>query len=204
MIRLLGKLPLSCTVAFSGGVDSVAIADFLLRGRKQVSLAFFHHGTQHSQRSLSFIKEFSKQRSVPLIILKVSREKDPRESMEEYWRIERYRFLHSISGPVITGHHLDDAVETWIFTSLHGNPQVIPYSNKNVIRPFLTTPKSELREWCLRHDLTWFEDESNQDEKYMRNLIRRRIVPEALKVNPGLHKTIAKKYKNHIGVQNEN
>jgi tRNA(Ile)-lysidine synthase len=198
MIRYIGKLPISCTVAFSGGVDSVATADFLLRGRKQVSLAFFDHGTQHSQQSIPFIEEYSKRNSLPLTIGRISRAKDPNESMEEYWRNERYRFLHSISGPVITAHHLDDAIETWIFTSLHGTPRVIPYSNGNVIRPFLATPKSQLRNWCVRRNIPWVEDESNLDEKYMRNLIRQRIVPEALKVNPGLHKTILKKY-NELG-----
>ena len=203
MISFLGKLPLSCTVAFSGGVDSVAIADFLLRGRKQVSLAFFDHGTYHSQQSIAFIEEYAKRHSLPLTIGRISRVKDSNESMEEYWRNERYRFLHSIADPVITAHHLDDAIETWIFTSLHGTPRVIPYSNGNVIRPFLVTPKHQLKDWCVRRNVSWFEDESNQDEKYMRNLIRHRMVPEALKVNPGLHKTIAKKYK-IIGVQNEN
>ena len=198
MIRYIGKLPLSCTVAFSGGVDSVAIADFLLRGRKQVSLAFFDHGTYHSQQSIPFIEEYAKRYSLPLTIGRIFRAKDSNESMEEYWRNERYRFLHSISGPVITAHHLDDAIETWIFTSLHGTPRVIPYSNGNVIRPFLVTPKRQLKDWCVRRNVSWVEDESNQNEKYMRNLIRHRMVPEALKVNPGLHKTIAKKY-NELG-----
>lgn len=203
MIRYIGKLPRSCTVAFSGGVDSVAIADFLSKGKRSLSLAYFDHGTRHSQQSLTFIESFAKQRSLPLIISKISREKEPHESKEEYWRNERYRFLHSIPGPVVTAHHLDDAIETWIFTSMHGTPRVIPTSNRNVVRPFLLTPKKVLVDWCQRHNLTWVEDESNADLSFMRNLIRHRMVPEAFKVNPGLHKTIAKKYK-LLGVQNEN
>jgi tRNA(Ile)-lysidine synthase len=96
---------------------------------------------------------------------------------------------------VVTGHHLGDAIETWIFTSLHGDSKLIPYSRGNVIRPFLITPKEEIRSWASRRNLTWIEDESNIDPRYMRNRIRMHIVPEALKVNPGLGTVIRKKYE---------
>ena len=55
MIRFLGEIPNKCTVAFSGGVDSVAVVDFLLNGRKQIDLAFFHHGTKTSTSALKFV-----------------------------------------------------------------------------------------------------------------------------------------------------
>lgn len=194
MIRFLGKLPSKCVVAFSGGVDSVAVTDFLLNGKRDVHLAFFHHGTKTSDEAEKFVKEFSRQRSLTLTIGRISNEKPPGDSMEEYWRKERYRFLSMYDCPVVTAHHLDDAVESWIFNSLHGKPHTIPYSNRNVVRPFLVTPKSELIDWCTRRGLSWVEDTSNSDIAYMRNLIRHRIVPEALKVNPGLRTVVKKMY----------
>ena len=194
MIRFLGKLPRKCVVAFSGGVDSVAVADFLLNGKREVHLAFFHHGTKTSGEAEKFAKEFARQRQVTLSIGRIGNEKPVGESMEEYWRNERYRYLSMYDYPVITAHHLGDAVETWIFNSLHGNPRIMPYKRGNVIRPFLVTPKQELIDWAQRHNLSWCEDESNNDLKYMRNLIRHKIVPEALKVNPGLDKVVKKMY----------
>ena len=194
MIRFLGKLPRKCVVAFSGGVDSVSITDFLLNGKRDVHLAFFHHGTTTSDEAERFVKDFSRERGLTLSIGRISREKPSGESMEEYWRNERYRFLEIYDHPVITAHHLGDAVETWIFNSLHGNPRILPYKRNNVIRPFLITPKSELIDWAERKGLRWMEDGSNADLKYMRNLIRHRIVPEAMKVNPGLDTVIKKMY----------
>jgi len=194
MIKFLGELPRKCVVAFSGGVDSVAVADFLLNGKRDVTLAFFHHGTPTSTSAEEFVKEFSRRRGVPLSIGRISRDRAPGVSPEEHWRDERYRFLGIFESPVVTAHHLDDAVETWIFNSLHGKPRLIPRTNRNVIRPFLITPKSELVAWCRRRGLTWAEDDSNSDLKYMRNLIRHRIVPEALKVNPGLNTVVRKMY----------
>ena len=37
------------------------------------------------------------------------------------------------------------------------------------------------------------EDPSNTDIKYMRNYIRHVMMPNALRVNPGLHKVLKKK-----------
>lgn len=194
MIRFLGKLPRKCVVAFSGGVDSVAVTDFLLNGKRDVHLAFFHHGTVTSDEAEKFTKEFSKERKLSLSIGRISNEKPPGESMEEYWRNERYRFLSTYDFPVITAHHLGDAVETWIFNSLHGNPRILPYQRGNVIRPFLITPKQELIDWAQRKGLSWCEDESNKDLKYMRNRIRHNIVPEAFLINPGLDTVVKKMY----------
>lgn len=194
MIRFIGKLPRKCVVAFSGGVDSVAVADFLLGGKREVHLAFFHHGTKTSDEAEKFVKEFAGQRRVTLSIGRIANEKPAGESAEEYWRNERYRFLSMYDYPVITAHHLGDAVETWIFNSLHGNPRIMPYKRGNVIRPFLITPKQELIDWAQRKELSWCEDESNNDLKYMRNLIRHKIVPEAKVINPGLDKVVKKMY----------
>ena len=194
MIRFIGQLPRKCVVAFSGGVDSVAVTDFLLNGKRDVQLAFFHHGTKTSDDAEKFAKEFSRERSLSLSIGRISREKPSRESLEEHWRNERYRFLSMYNFPVITAHHLGDAVETWIFNSFHGNPRILPYQRNNVIRPFLITPKSELIDWAEKKGLRWMDDESNNDVKYMRNLIRHRIVPETRKVNPGLDKVVKKMY----------
>jgi len=194
MINFLGDLPRRCTVAFSGGVDSVAIADFLLNNNKrEMKLAFFHHGTQTSEEALDFVQDFAEKRKVELVVGRLSRDRSKDESPEEFWRNERLRFFSAFE-TVVTAHHLDDAVETWIFTSLHGESRLIPYTSGNVLHPFLVTPKSELKSWCIRRGLSWCEDKSNEDLRFMRNVIRHRIVPEALKVNPGLSTVIRKKY----------
>lgn len=194
MIRFIGKLPRKCVVAFSGGVDSVSVVDFMVAGKKDVKLAFFHHGTQASSKAQAFVERFSAERGLQLSVGKIEGYRPRGKSLEEHWRDCRYEFLAQFEEPVVTAHHLDDAVETWIFTSLHGNSRLIPYRRGNVVRPFLLTPKSEMLSWANRKGLVWAEDESNRDTRYMRNLIRHNIVPEALKVNPGLRTLVMKKY----------
>lgn len=190
MIKLLFPMPKQVTVAFSGGVDSVAVVDFLSR-KHDVTCAFFNHGTENSERASHFVARFCTDRNIPLLYGVCRSEKLKEESHEEYWRRERYDFLKDL-GPVITAHHLDDCVETYIWSALHGKPKVPQLVRGNIIRPFLTTHKNEFIEWCKRKDLGWCEDLSNEDDRYTRNYIRKHLVPHALKVNPGLHKTVKK------------
>lgn len=192
MLKLLVPLPRQLTIAFSGGVDSVAVADFL-RKKHDVTCAFFHHGTENSERAFEFVSKFCSQYDLPLLVGFLRGTKPKELSIEEFWRNKRYEFLcREGMGPVVTAHHLDDCVETYLWSCMHGTPKVIPLVRENVIRPFLTTPKSEFVSWCERKGLEWCEDYSNQDEAYTRNYIRKNLVPHALKVNPGLH-TVVKK-----------
>lgn len=192
MIRLICKIPKNITVAFSGGVDSVACVDFLSR-KHNITCLHFNHNTEHSNHANSFVREFCKNRNLSLVVGELSREKPKSKSLEEHWRHERYKFFKSNSnGFVITCHHLDDAVETYLFNSFHGNMETIPVINKYIMRPFLTTRKSELVNWCMKNNLSWVEDPSNSDTKYMRNLIRKEIVPLVTKVNRGIYSTVSK------------
>lgn len=194
MIRFIGKLPHSCVLACSGGADSMAALSFLTnRTSRNVTVAYFNHGTSFGNSSESFLKDYCSKYNLKLIIGNISKEKSKEESWEEYWRNERYKFLHGFELPVITAHNLNDQMENWLFTGFHGNSRLIPYQNKNVIRPFMTTLKSELIEWCKSKSVPWLEDPSNLNTNFMRNKIRHDILPEVLKVNPGFDKVIFKK-----------
>lgn len=202
MISLLGKVPKHITVAVSGGVDSMALLDFLSR-KHDVTAAFFHHGTETSDHAHGFLTNYLSARGIELLVGNINTEKPVNQSPEEHWRNCRYDFLKSIDGMVVTGHNLDDCVETWVWSSLHGKSKLIPHYHSNVMRPLLTTKKSELYSWCISKSVPWMEDSSNKDTKYMRNYIRHEMMENVLKVNPGIYKMIRKKlidrqYHNNI------
>lgn len=196
MIKLLFPLPRQVTVAFSGGIDSVAVVDFLSNNH-DVTCAFYHHGTENSDRAFEFVTKFCEQRKLVLYTGYNYDEKPKDQSLEEFWRNKRYEFLAPFDN-VITAHHLDDCVETYLWSCMHGNPKVIQQKRNNVLRPFLTTPKREFQNWCRRRELEWCEDKSNDDTKYTRNYIRHVLMPHALKVNPGLPTVVKKLIEKQI------
>jgi tRNA(Ile)-lysidine synthase len=190
MIKITVPLPKQITIGCSGGVDSMAIVDFLSR-KHDVTIAHFNHGTQHGEKAAEFVSKYCTENNLPMMYGQCCSKKLKEESQEEYWRRERYYFFKDL-GPVITCHHLDDCVETYIWSSLHGTPKVIPLTRNNVLRPFLTTRKQDLVYWCESHNVPWIEDESNKNSRYTRNYIRNEMMPHVLKVNPGIH-TLVKK-----------
>ena len=182
-------------LAVSGGPDSMAMLDFISRNKlRKVTVLMFDHNTgvhKHAEELVAYYIS-SKKLGFEIEIGYIYREKNADESWEEYWRDQRYQFLHSFSCPVLTAHNLDDCVETWLWKASHGSPSVIPYSNKNVIRPFLLTKKSTMVDWCNRNNVPYWVDPSNLSNNYMRGIMRNDVIPAMLKVNPGLYTCVAK------------
>ena len=192
MIKLLGKLPLNPVIALSGGVDSMAAADFISRSRS-VRCAFFHHGTEASEQAERVVTDYCTRRGWQLFRGEIFNPRPDDTSPEEHWRNERYTWLDNLQLPVITAHHLDDCVETYLWSVMHGTAKVIPYQRNRVIRPFLLTEKSELVSWAERNAVPWITDASNADTCYTRNYVRHELMPHALHVNPGLAKVVRRK-----------
>ncbi len=194
MINIQGDIPKDLVhVACSGGVDSMAIVDFLRRDRK-VRMVFVNHQTEASRNAYFFLREYMDTvKNVDFLSFNIDVNRPDGISLEEHWRNERYKIFHSFDEPVITCHHLDDCVETWVWSSMHGQGKIIPYRNKNVIRPFRTNTKAELINWVERHNVPWEEDQSNEDLKHVRNYIRHEMMPHVLHINPGIAKVIKKK-----------
>jgi tRNA(Ile)-lysidine synthase len=203
MIQMQGKLSRDIYIGCSGGVDSMGVVDFLRRNHN-CTLMFFDHGTETSAEAKEFLIDYIDKKNrefwkiAPASVLRleigtITCAKNKTDSWEEYWRIQRYQWFHSFDRSIITCHHLDDCVETWIFNSLHGDGRIIPYRNSNVIRPFRANRKAEFVNWCRRNGVSWVEDTSNEDTKFMRNFIRKELIDKCLVVNPGLHKVIRKK-----------
>lgn len=192
MIRQLMKIPRKCLVACSGGPDSMAVLDFLRRSGKVAGVLHFNHKTRQSSIFAETVNKYCHFHNLDLMTKSLEGQYS-KGSLEAFWSEERNNFYNDSELPVITGHTLDDAVEWWVFTALRGNPCLTPARNKNVLRPFLITRKSELEKWNSKHSVLSSYDISNDDKRFMRNFIRHEMIEKCLEVNPGLHKTIAKK-----------
>ena len=202
MIRLTCPVPNTTYLAFSGGVDSLAAAHFFQRGGKNVTLLHFNHGCEYSDQIENECVNRAYDFNLPIIVsdLSFTAEAPVGVSLEEHWRTHRYRFLRfyaTTETPVITCHHLDDAVETWIWSSLHGEGKLIPVENRGIIRPFLTTEKTELISYAEKHRLIPVDDPYNRENHLMRNYMRVNMMKHAYYINPGLRTVIRKKYLNN-------
>lgn len=192
MIKILNKIDRSIYVAVSGGIDSMAILSFLKRNHN-IKVLYFNHGTEYGNIAEKFLINYCENNSLLLLKDKIKNPKKNTLSLEEYWRNERYNFLDQFSdAQILTGHHLDDAIEWWLFTSFNGLGKLLNYKKNNIIRPFLLTEKKDLISWVNKNNVPFIEDDSNKNISFARNRIRHNIIPEVLNINPGIKKNIKK------------
>lgn len=194
MFKLSFKLPRRLAVAVSGGVDSMAALDFLRRSH-DISVIHFNHGTEGSDFAANVVADYCRENQLDFMCKFLEGECPSGESLENFWREKRYEFFDIFAKdmPVVTCHHLDDVIETWVFTALNGDPRIIPSKRGSYLRPFLQNKKSVFLDWAERKNVPHYEDKSNSDTRFMRNYIRHELVSKAFTVNPGLHKVMRKK-----------
>ena len=120
-------------------------------------------------------------------------------NLEYQARLSRYSMFRQIVGAdefLFTAHHRDDDIETlvWqLFTgrAMIGIPEKRPLGLGTLWRPLLKLEKHELEAYAKQHELTWIEDESNQDASFDRNWIRHKFLPQLQKRFPqGKHRIL--------------
>lgn len=209
LMEILKKAENSATIALSSGSDSVAVTHFLKKSYPQISLKAFHYN--HNLREQNFVMQqkaiqFCEDFDVPLFIKK--RDGDCEKRSEAELRECRYAAMTGL-GTVITGHHLDDAVENYMYNCLNGVPEYLPMPLETVyddfglkiIRPFIITDKKEILEYIERHRLEKYvvEDETNADEKYRRNWLRNNLLPQIYDKGYNLKTIVRKRYMQKRG-----
>ena len=123
------------------------------------------------------------------------------ESLESAARRLRYAALLALShdlgdAPVLTGHTRDDQAETVL---LHlerrlgrGRGGIRARRDDGVIRPLLPFSRAELRQFLEEPGMPFREDETNENEGFARNRIRRKVLPDLERRFPGTSKRLAR------------
>ncbi|WP_413557078.1 tRNA lysidine(34) synthetase TilS [Bdellovibrio sp. HCB209] len=170
-------------VALSGGADSVAtlaVLSKLIKAEK-LGACYFHHGDDKNQdyrkEAQAFCEKLCKKLGVQFFALK---SKSLAKSEAQY-RDQRYEALKRLQKEhdfevLATGHHSDDLLETRLMRIVRGTGAqgliAMSYYSQGVFRPFLETPKVELRKYLRSERLRAFEDPSNAILDPFRNWVR--------------------------------
>ena len=180
-------------VAFSGGPDSTALMAAMVRiAREQLfelHACHVNHGLrgQESDDDEEFCKQLSLKWNVPCHVERLSM----KGRSEAELRDARYKSIETVAariqtGICLTGHTLDDQVETMLFrlfrgtgpSGLLGIPSLRRRSDRLIlVRPLLSMAREDCEKFLERLGINARQDSSNKDECYSRNYIRNRILP---------------------------
>lgn len=170
------------TLALSGGVDSTVLLDVLSEiSSIDLIIAHFDHGIRHdSIKDQEFCKKLAEKYKLPFYFEKGILGENASEAKA---RAARYKFLNEVkdktqSQAIITAHHQDDLIETAIINMLRGTSYKglsALKSTSKIIRPMLGISKKQILAYARKNNLLWREDPTNQETKYLRNLVRSRL-----------------------------
>ncbi len=206
LVALTGPKP-HVVVAWSGGIDSTALAHALLRARRQLgSLRLVHidHGLQSA--SATWARRCTRQArawKLPITVLKAEINRDRGEAPEAAARAARYARLGANldAGEVlVTAQHRDDQVETLLLQLFRGAgvaglaamPVIAPFARGRHARPLLDTPRSDIEAYAARHRLRWIDDPTNLEPRFARNFLRHQVMPRIRNNWPGVDDAIAR------------
>jgi tRNA(Ile)-lysidine synthase len=172
-------------VAVSGGVDSLVLLDLLrhLPG-VEIVVAHFDHGIRSdSGKDRRFVQNLAAKYNLPF---EYAEGRLGRGASEAMARAARYDFFDKVRGKhearaIITAHHEDDTLETAIINLIRGTGRKglsSLGSSDRLIRPLLKASKQEIISYAKSQGLEWREDRTNQEEIYLRNYVRRRLLPQ--------------------------
>ncbi len=187
-------------VALSGGVDSVVLLH-KLRDVPGISALHVHHGlSPNADAWAAFCRKLCRRLGVPLRVYKVKVQREG-QGLEAAARKARYEaFAKADAERIALAHHLDDQAETVLMnllrgTGLKGARGMLPesgYRGKILWRPLLELSRDEIVAYARAHALDWVEDESNTNEAFTRNFIRRRVGPLLGERFPAWKKSLAR------------
>ncbi|MFN7101329.1 MAG: tRNA lysidine(34) synthetase TilS [Pseudorhizobium sp.] len=186
---LLQKLPrpVHLLVAVSGGSDSTGLLVALAEHRApgiDVSAATVDHGLRPGSAAEALaVGQFCARLNIPHKILDWTGDK-PKTGLSAAAREARYALLCSAAEEagataIVSGHTIDDQRETIAMRSaraggasvagLSGMAEAVLLHRRHwLLRPFLRTRRSGIRDFLCQTGHGWFDDPSNADPRYER------------------------------------
>ncbi len=180
-------------IGLSGGLDSTVLLALWEKYRQkqphlQLRAIHIHHGlSPNADHWVAHCQQLCQQFSIPLIIEKVQLSRGM--GVEAAARQARYHAIQRHILPqemLVTAHHQQDQTETF-FLALKRGSGVSGLSamktqsavfNFTIFRPLLPLSRQQLHQYAIENQLSWIEDESNQNNKYERNFLRNQILPQ--------------------------
>ncbi|MFN7045794.1 MAG: tRNA lysidine(34) synthetase TilS [Flavobacterium sp.] len=185
-------------LAVSGGIDSMVLLDLFYKLRFDICVVHcnFQLRGKESDADEMLVREICQDSYIPYFIESFDTlefAKENKLSIQLAARKLRYDWFQEIISLgfdyVLTAHHLDDNVETFLINFTRGTGLEgitgIPAQNGNIIRPLLPFSREEIENYAKQNKIQWREDSSNASDKYFRNKLRHDIVPILKELNTG-------------------
>jgi len=198
-LRVTPEVP--CLLGLSGGADSVALLHLMAPRFREKGLfleaVHVNHGLrgEEAEEDERFVRALCEREDIPLRVyrLDLGGRKDENTAREARFACFRRRVEETGAGGLLLAHHGDDLTETFLMRLIRGaGPEGLACMRTvdrsfgiTVYRPLLGLRRQEIRDALTAAGIDWREDGSNETPAYLRNRIRREVVPLLESLSPG-------------------
>lgn len=207
-------------IACSGGPDSMALFDLLLKFKEKKNIDIVCAHVNHKKRKESdnealMVQKICNSFNIPFELLEINSYAG--ENFEAEAREKRYQFFEEVLKKynykyLVTAHHGDDLMETILYrigrgSSLKGYSGfdfVSKRNNYTILRPLIWYSKDEIMDYVKNKNLEYAIDSSNSSLDFVRNRFRHIVLPVYKEINEDAHlkflqfSSLIKKYDDFV------
>jgi tRNA(Ile)-lysidine synthase len=175
-------------LAYSGGLDSSVLLHLLVNSQRAVIPWHVNHGLLDAAGQMEqFCVEQAQRYGLEIRIDRLQLG-DIEGNIEAEARKQRYQLFASGCKQgewVLTAHHADDQAETFLLNALRGSGSAglrgiaarRKLGSSLLLRPLLEFTRRQLEDYANHHEIAWFNDPSNRDNRFDRNYLRNEVIP---------------------------
>ncbi|WP_426505978.1 tRNA lysidine(34) synthetase TilS [Serratia proteamaculans] len=180
-------------VAFSGGLDSSVLLHLLVGLRQQLPdlqlrAVHVHHGlSAFADQWVTHCRQQCVAWQLPLVVqhVQVDSQQGGIEAAARAARYSAFASTLAADETLLTAQHLDDQSETFLLALKRGSGPAglsamaaqTSLGDNHLLRPLLGYSRQQLEAYAQQHQLSWIEDDSNQDPRFDRNFLRLQVLP---------------------------
>jgi tRNA(Ile)-lysidine synthase len=195
-------------IGVSGGADSMALLHALAEIRHEwgisLMVAYLDHGLRReAAEERVFVGKAAADLGLPFVAGKAdvgALKRERRLPLQEAAREARYTFLMKAardaqSDKIALGHTADDQAESVLMRILRGSGArglsgIPPKRGEIFIRPLIAVGRGEIESYLRQKNISYRDDVSNRNLHFLRNRIRRELLPELEKYNPQIRRIL--------------
>ncbi len=189
-------------LAVSGGRDSMVMLHLFSRLQWPFGVAHINHNLRgaESDADALLVRQHCQEHQIPYYEHTIPEGLLQKRNLQAKARQLRYEWLeftakqHGYSC-IATAHHQTDSVETLFIQMLRATGLAgmtgIPYRRGLLIRPMLGLTSMEIAHYAATENVSYREDKSNAEDKYLRNRIRHHVLPALEQAMPNFQQPLA-------------
>jgi tRNA(Ile)-lysidine synthase len=192
-------------LAISGGIDSVCLADLLVKSGYNIEFAHcnFNLRKSESDQDEIFVSNLANKHKIPFHHISFDTNNyasSKKLSVQMAARELRYKWFEKVrqeisADYIAIAHNQNDNIETFFINMINGaglkGLRAIQNKNNFIVRPLMFASRNQIEEYVKSESLNFREDSSNILKKYKRNKIRHDLMPLLKQMNPSIENTIS-------------